>query len=108
MNLKKNREVNNFFCSASPALREPIPFVSFCARNCSEFTWLLSHDCQAKLISIEEAKLQPIQCLVKTYLRANAYKNQIKFSPTLSSSIGEKNGNFYHVPYLGIPKDFRF
>ena len=29
-------------------------------------------------------------------------------SLTLSSSFGEKNGHFDHVPYLGIPKDFRF
>ena len=29
-------------------------------------------------------------------------------SPTLSSSVGEKNGHFDHVPYLGITKDFRF
>ena len=29
-------------------------------------------------------------------------------SPTLSSSVGEKNGHFDHVPYLGIPKYFRF
>ena len=28
-------------------------------------------------------------------------------SPTLGSSVGEKNGHFDHVPYLGIPKYFR-
>ena len=26
----------------------------------------------------------------------------------LSSSVGGKNGHFDHVPYLRIPKDFRF
>ena len=29
-------------------------------------------------------------------------------SPTLSSSVGEKNGHFDHVPHFEFPKDFRF
>ena len=37
-----------------------------------------------------------------------AWGTKAECAPTLSLSVGEKNGHFDHVPYLRIPNFFRF
>ena len=69
--------------------------------------------------SIERRKvvIQLIYCMTlskKAQLQENwmnliiYWGTKAECPPTFSSSVGQKDGHFDYVPYLGIPKDFRF
>ena len=114
-----------FFLSSniSVFLRKPTFSISGPDINLARLNWAenrpFSLDSHFAFIERRKVVIQLIYCITFPCPKKHScWKNWIHLilywgtkaeaSPTLSSSVGEKNGHFEHVLFLGIPNYLRF